>query len=81
MMRRLWTICSAAGALLATSCDEPAETSLSLTVQGDSSSVRRVEHALKQMRHVHVPELGAEYSIRVVEPNPSIDYKICSAFP
>ena len=81
MRRRLWIICSAVGALLANSCDEPAEEPLSLVVQGDSSSVRRVEHAFKQMRHMHVPELGAKYSIRVVEPNPSIDYKIVQVYP
>ncbi len=35
---------------------------------------------MKQMRHVDVPELGAKYSIRVVEPNPSIDYKVVQVY-
>ena len=33
------------------------------------------------MRHMHVPELDGKYSIRVVEPNPSIDYKIVQVYP
>ena len=81
MRRRLWIACSSVGALLAISCDKPAEEPLSLVVQGDSSSVRRVEHPFKQMRHVHVPDSGARYSIRLVEPDPSIDYKIAQIYP
>ena len=81
MRRRLWIFCSAVGALLATSCDDPSEEPLSVVVQGDSSSLRRVECALQQMRHLHVPELGVKYSIRVVEPNLSIDYKVVQVYP
>ena len=81
MRRRLWITCSAVWALLTTGCEEPAEESLPLVVQGDSSSVRSVEHALRQIRDVHVPELGAKYSIRVVEPDSSIDYKIVQVYP
>ena len=81
MRQQPWFFCSALVALLATGCDEPTEEPLSLVVQGGSTSVRRVEHALKQWRHMHVPELGVGYSISVVEPDPSIDYKIVQVYP
>ena len=76
-----WIICSALAAVLATGRDEPTEEPLSLVVQGDSTSVYRVEHALKRSRHLHVPELGGGYSISVVEPDSSVDYKIVQVYP
>ena len=79
MRRPIWLL--AVGVFSVIGCDEPTEAPLPLVVQGDAGSVENVEHALKQLPRLHVPELGVEYSISVVEPNSSIDYKIVQVYP
>ncbi len=69
------------GAISVSGCGEPTEAPLPLVVQGDSASVERVEHALKQLPRLHVPESGVAYSISVVKPDSSIDYKIVQVYP